>query len=181
MKLNKVTKRPMFVRPEILLQELPKPLHTITPRFIMGGDKWSKAKRQAAASNNYCCWCCGVNINDTTPNRLEGSPIIHTEFEWKIVYFRGVAAVCYKCNSFINLSSVRITEQKGLRESGFSQTIIHHGAALVNVLQKIENINNAYAINDFKNWRYNFDGVEYSSRFDSNDDYNAFFNLKKVG
>lgn len=181
MKLNKVTKRPMFVRPDILLQELPKPLHTITPRFIMGGHKWNKAKRQAAANNNYCCWCCGVNINDTTPSRLEGAPIIHIDYEFKIVYFRGVAAVCYNCNSFINLSGVKLSEEKGLRPVGFSQAIIQHGAALVNVLQKIENINTAYAINDFKNWRYNFDGVEYFSRFDNVFDYLAFFNLQKVG
>ena len=179
MKPNKIHKRPCFIKPEILLQELPKPLHTITPRFILGGKEWRKLKNIAAAQNNFCCWGCGVNINETqTFKRLEGAPVFVVEEKYKIVYHRDVAALCYKCNSFLNISKVKSMEAQGLYEKGFSEEIVLHGSALVNVLEKIENINVMNSQNDFANWCYNFNGVEYFSRFNDVCEYNTFFKPK---
>jgi len=180
MKLNKRSKRPNFLIPEILLQELPKPLHGITPRFIMGGKMWNKKKNAAALKNNYCCWVCGVNVNDTEPKRLEGAPVFFVVEETKRVIFRDVAALCKKCNSFLNLSILWKMEKRGLCKKELIEQIILHGDNFVDVVKKIENINVMFAVNDFKNWRYFFDGIEYYSRFDSLEEYNAFFNAKEV-
>jgi hypothetical protein len=179
LKFKTPTKHPSFSKPELLLQELPKPLHTITPRFILGNSEWKRLKQKASLDNNYCCWCCGVNVNDTTPQRLEGAPIFHVEYEYKMVYFRGVAAVCYMCNQFLNLRKVIDSAVKHNNTETLFQIRLH-GDALVNVVDKLINIFNASQINDFQNWRYNFNGVEYFSPFKNVDEYNAFFNVKKV-
>ena len=50
-----------FPNPKYLTHpNIPKPLHGMNPRSILGKEWWDIKRREAYATHNYCCWACGI-------------------------------------------------------------------------------------------------------------------------
>lgn len=89
---------PLYTRPELLLHpQIPRPMHGVSPRNIMGQDWWDEQRRAVYAGNNHCCWACG----DDGP--LEAHECYDVDYERARMTFKEVVALCSDCHTFIHL------------------------------------------------------------------------------
>lgn len=85
------------VRPHILGQaNIPKPLHGINPRTIMGDDAWKKFRFDIVSKQPYCS-ACGIH----TPS-LDLHEDYDINYDKCTLTIRDYVPLCKKCHSFIH-------------------------------------------------------------------------------
>lgn len=62
---------------------LPKSIHGINPRTIMGENAWNKLKKQKQIEANYHCMCCGDYVAHIPGDYLECHEVYSVNHEKK--------------------------------------------------------------------------------------------------
>jgi hypothetical protein len=120
--------------PKILTQpNIPKPLHGVNPRTILGEAWWQKQREQAKQRSQNHCAACGGGPNSKA---LKGKPWLEChevyDFNYKKgrVTFKEVVALCHYCHNFIH--SGRLAMIGGKEKSWDEiQKILEHGLAVL--------------------------------------------------
>ncbi len=99
------------LHPEILMHpNIPKPLHEVNPRNIMGQAAWDVIRKEAYASTNYHCIACGVHKSEAK-GRVEIDRII---------------PLCHYCHNFIHSGRLSMILGKEKEEDEVIE-ILEHG------------------------------------------------------
>src|SRR5581483_565988 len=124
-----------FPEPKLLLHpNIPKPLHGLNPRTIMGQAWWDEQRQRAYATHKYRCWACGVHKMNA-----EIKPQLEAHENYEIDYAKGrmkiieIVALCPMCHAFIHNGRVQALTLNGEMEYVNAWRILHHG---FNVLKK---------------------------------------------
>lgn len=98
---NKVSN---FWRPELLASpNIPKPLHGVNPRTILGKTWWDYERQICYAKHNYCCYACGVpKQNADFFQHLEAHEDYDINWENGRVELKEIVALCHTCHNFIH-------------------------------------------------------------------------------
>jgi hypothetical protein len=190
----------MNLKPEILTHpHIPKPLHGIAPREIMGRKWWDNARKIAYTSTNYHCVACGVAKEKAKKHKwLEAH-----EF-WKIDYQNGICEIisieplCHYCHNFIHSGrlSMIIDKEKSKQEV---KEILEHGLKILSdanlecfpfTLELANELGcktfgvKPYLLNLNKNlqwgdWKLIWNGNEYKSKFKSEQEWRNFYTPPK--
>lgn len=121
----------MKLLPEILTHpNIPKPMHGINPRTIMGDAWWNKIRQEVYASTNYHCIACGTHKSEV----LGKNKWLEAHEFWEIDYIlgecriNGIYPLCPYCHSFIHsgrlsklIESSKISKDEAIKilEHGF--------------------------------------------------------------
>jgi hypothetical protein len=91
-------------QPEILtLPNIPKPLHGVNPRTVLGGTWWNLERREAYASTNYHCEACGTSKHELKGRKiLEGHEVYETDYENGRLHYIKTTPLCPLCHQFIH-------------------------------------------------------------------------------
>lgn len=122
-------KAPVIRRPELLAHpNIPKPLHGVAPRVVMGRKWWDEKRQEAYAKGGYRCWACGVHKDDALiRNWLEAHESYSIDYEKGIVELHEIVALCHACHSFIHSGRLWALLKSGeITESRF-EMIVSHG------------------------------------------------------
>lgn len=82
---------------------IPKPLHGMNPRTLLGQAWWDQARHAAYASTRYRCLACGVPKEEA-----QGPKWLEAHEWWNIDYARGrcevkrIVPLCHYCHNFIH-------------------------------------------------------------------------------
>lgn len=128
----KLPKRPEKIyknRPRLLLHgSIPRPMHGVNPRSIMGKEWWDVERKKAYLHNNNYCHACGVYKRDAKLFQwLEAHEIYDIDYDKCRMKFKGVVALCHCCHAVVH--SGRTTQlyiNEKLSHEKFT-TIVKHG------------------------------------------------------
>ncbi len=92
------------MQPKILQHpNIPKPLHGVNPRTIMGQSWWEKTRQEAYESNNFHCLACGVHKNEARYySRLEAHENYTIDYCTGTVKVTDIIPLCHSCHNFIH-------------------------------------------------------------------------------
>lgn len=174
------------LRPEILSHpNIPKPLHEVNPRNIMGQYEWDVIRQDAYASTGYHCIACGVHRNDAKGRQwLEAHEFYNIDYGMGRVEVEKIVPLCHYCHNFIHSGrlSMIIGKEKSRKEvieileHGFKILANNELTAFYFTLQFAEEIGaNTFGVlpsiipdgevPDWENWRLVWEGKEYPPKY----------------
>lgn len=124
-----------FTRPELLLHpNIPKPLHGLNPRSILGKKWWDEKRKEAYAIHNDHCWACGIHKSKQLYKTwLEGHESYDIDYNTGKVVLKEIVALCHACHQFIHNGYLYVRYSKGEVSYNYAYNIMRHG---MGVLQK---------------------------------------------
>lgn len=189
----------MNTKPEILCHpNIPKPLHGVAPRAIMGQQWWDDTRKQVYARYDYHCIACGVHKKDALVYQwLEAHEFYHVNYQTGLVKISSIEPLCWMCHNFIHSGRLEALYDNGELSMPEAVQILEHGFAILakNNLKCFfgtrdfaKKINartfgvKAYEIKGtvpWNKWRLLWNGKEYFSKFKNEDEWLAHYTQKK--
>jgi len=185
------------LRPDILSQSnIPKPLHGVNPRTIMGKEKWDIFRKQVYASTNYHCIACGVHVENALFHRwLEAHEDYNIDHENATMTVSGFVPLCHSCHSFVHSGFLVVQYRKGIKSKSQVCKILEHGFSILEKsdLPAFIGLKNAISecgyggkwsgrwihpksmSNDWSRWKMIWEGVEYPAKFKSHDAWKRYY------
>lgn len=184
------------MKPEILTHpHIPKPLHGLNPRTILGQVWWDRERFGAQARTNYTCVACGVHKSNAEKYKwLEGHEY------WDINYITGICEVksieplCHYCHNFIHsgrliilLDKEKITKQEviNILEHGFKILADNNLKCFPFTAKLAESFKcNIYGVKsyslptiklDWNRYKMLLNGEIYESKFKNYDEWKKFY------
>lgn len=117
------------IDPEILSQpNIPKPLHGVNPRSIMGQTAWKNVRNQVYDSFNGYCRSCGIHKSGAKffP-RLEAHEDYQIDYKNGIMKVHRIVPLCHQCHMFIHSGRLTALFSKGEIQYDYVKSIINHG------------------------------------------------------
>ena len=160
--------------PGILLHpNIPKPLHTVNPRTILGSAWWNIQRQTAYEEHDYHCHACGIHKTEARYKQwLEGHEFYTVDYAVGKVDFVKVVALCNACHNYIHSGRLQALLNKGLINQQRFNEIIKHGE-LVLRLGGYKHFRPDYPsiVVEWSDWHMIINGKKYYSPFE---DYAAW-------
>lgn len=118
--------------PQILSQpNIPKPLHGVNPRSIMGQTAWNNVRMQVYDSFGGYCRSCGIHKSGAKffP-RLEAHEDYKIDYKYGIMKIHRIVPLCHQCHMFIHSGRLTALLYKKEIQSHYVKSIINHGFGL---------------------------------------------------
>jgi hypothetical protein len=118
-------KTPQTLKPQLLGQaNIPKPLHGINPRTIMGASKWAKHRQVIVQNNPYCKSCGASNC------ALDLHEDYEIDYNNCIMKIRDYVPLCKSCHSFIHSGLLRVWVSEKTVSIQAARDILQHGISI---------------------------------------------------
>lgn len=156
---------------------IPKPLHGVSPRTMLGKEWWDKTRREAYAKNNYHCYACGINSKDSKYHQwLEAHEDYDINYKTGEVKLKRIVALCHCCHSFIHSGLLEKKYDSGEIDYSRYSYILDRGRG---ILKKagLDQWDGSF-VTDFAEWgkwHLNIDGKKYFSKFKNIDEWRRFY------
>ena len=120
-------------RPEVLLcGNIPKPMHGLAPRGILGATWWNQTRRQAYKSTYYHCVACGVYKKDAKLRQwLEGHELYTVDYLTGRMYYQETVPLCHCCHNYIHDGRLTALLEQGKLSHQKYVTVMQHGDAVL--------------------------------------------------
>lgn len=177
-KLGKPTISPPLkkLRPEILLHpNIPKPLHGLAPRTILGQEWWDQQRKAAYAATQNRCAACGVHKSEAKyHNWLEAHELYDINYKKGLMTFKEVVAICHSCHNYIHSGRMGMMVQQGTMTEEKMNDITKHGDAILKKA-KLKKPETPDYCADWGDWRLRLYNKDYEGMFKSFDDWYEFY------
>jgi len=168
-----------FPDPSILLHpQIPKPLHLLNPRTILGQAWWDENRKKSYLKylgHEFCCHACSILKYDAKfVQWLECHEMYDIDYTTGRVEFVELVALCHSCHNFIHSGRLRALLDK--REIGIArfEYIMARGSKLLELSgivddreSKFEELRIQGKLCKWEDWHLIIDGVNYGQRFKS--------------
>lgn len=162
-------------QPSILVSgNIPKPMHGMAPRVVLGAKWWNKTRKLAYRSTNFHCQACAVYKLDAPLRWLEGHELYSFDYLLgRMTYVRTVP-LCHYCHNYVHSGRLQALLDQGKIPQSKYAAIIQHGDRVLAAarLRKPEPYSGPFA--DWGDWRLIVYGREYAGKFKSIEDWVAY-------
>lgn len=166
--------------PTLLLHpNIPKPLHGVAPRVVLGANWWAREKRLVYKSTNYHCQACGVFKSDALLRQwLEAHEIYDIDYRLGRATYVKAVPLCHCCHNYIHDGRLQALLKQGLVSHYKYSVIMRHGDRVLSNAglskerhdvreAKIAQMDVCGSVAAWSEWRMVVDGVEYPPKFPS--------------
>ena len=136
----------MNTEPQILLHpNIPKPLHGLNPRSIMGQGWWDVERQKAYASTDFHCLACGVEKRRALIYHwLEAHEYYKFDYSNGVIEIQRIIPLCHACHNYIHNGKLLKDLTKMHISPEVFWLIVGHGT---NVLGRANLPNNPFMLN----------------------------------
>ncbi len=165
-------------KPEILLcPNIPKPLHGVAPRVIMGAVWWNKTRNVAYKSTGYHCVACGVwKLQAKFRQWLEGHEVYEIDYQKGRATYIETVPLCHACHNYIHdgrlhalLLKKEVAQSKFVAIIQYGDKVLAEAGLKRNSHSVREQFYTSMVLNNqaakWQDWRMVFDGKEYPPKF----------------
>ena len=111
---------------------IPKPLHGLAPRIILGENWWQRTKKEAKAKLNQNCWACGIHKYKAKYHQwLEAHECYSINYGQGLVKYVGTCALCHACHNYIHDGRMLMLIEQGKFDYEKYEAIIEHGEVVL--------------------------------------------------
>ena len=172
------TKPEMIGEPDpsiLLCPNIPKPLHGMAPRTLLGDEWWDKERKACYASTNHHCLACGVHASNAAAfNRMEAHEMYDYDYpKGTLTYVRAVP-LCHFCHNYIHDGRMSHLLRKGEMDYNKIQQILKHGSAIL-ARAGLDKMPYNGPIARWDQWRMIINGVAYKGKFASFDAWEEYY------
>lgn len=120
---------PLETRPELLLMpNVPKPLHGVAPRVVLGKAWWDKTRQAAYRSTGHRCLACGVHkLMAQWHKWLEGHEVYEINYKRGTATYVETVPLCHFCHCFIHCGRLDAELQRGNIDQAKYSAVMAHG------------------------------------------------------
>lgn len=164
-------------RPEILLSpQIPKPMHCVAPRIVLGKEWWDKTRKTAYASTNWHCLACGVYRRSNKAGPLHGHEFYTIDYLMGRMYYQETVPLCNYCHDFIHLGRLEMLRRIGIVTDEYYQRVVTHGNWTLKTLGITKPLPYDGPMADWGDWRMVAFEKEYYPRFKNESEWATYFN-----
>jgi len=121
------------VKPQLLLaNNIPRPMHGLAPRVVMGRSWWDKTRKEAYKKTDYHCQACGVHKSKALFHKwLEGHETYDIDYQVGRMVYLETVALCHACHNFIHDGRLHFLMSSGRFPHDKFRKILDHGTTLL--------------------------------------------------
>ena len=167
-----------FPNPEYLTHpNIPKPLHGVNPRSVLGKEWWDTHRQEAYAKNNYCCWACGVHKTEAKYHQwLEAHESYDFNYRLGRANLKEIIALCHSCHNFIHSGRLQMLVNKGEYSAEKQDDILRHGYSVLSEANlKPFDHGKPGKVARWGKWHIVIDGKKYYSKFKNIDEWAEYY------
>lgn len=174
------TVEPQFkLRPEVLLlPQIPKPLHGLAPRVILGRQWWDQTRKEAYRSTWFHCISCGVHKSEVKGKNkwLEAHEIYRTDYVIGRMYYIESVPLCPFCHAFIHCGRLQaLLDKRQITQQRFS-AILQHGERILAGVGLVKPLPHDGPMAEWSKWRLVIGRQMYKPKFKSLEEWAKFYN-----
>ncbi|MFM6079802.1 MAG: hypothetical protein ACKPCI_15055 [Dolichospermum sp.] len=118
----------MRLFPWLLLHpNVPKPLHGLAPRVILGDSWWREQKEKAKQKSDNFCQACGVSPKEAKYHQWLETHECYSIYANGKMEFKTCVALCHSCHSFIHDGRMQMMVNSGHCSEEKYFDILDHG------------------------------------------------------
>lgn len=157
------------LRPEVLLSgQIPKPMHSVAPRIVLGQAWWNKVRKEAYEATEFHCVACGIAKRHAKYHRwLEGHELYKIDYSAGRMTYLECCALCYSCHTFIHSGRMQALLDRCEMSPEKFRDIITHGERVLRLVKLELPIPYNGPCAHWTTWRLIVEGKEYKPKFES--------------
>ena len=169
-----------FPNPQLLLHpQIPKPLHGLNPRTLLGKPWWDRERKRAYRKHQWHCHACGIkNTKAVYHQWLEGHETYKINYDKGVALYLETVALCHCCHSYIHAGRLNILfTQKKIAIAKYKY-IINHGSRILRAafLTPTAQPNDVYKKVKFSSWRLQIGRSVFMSPFKNEAEWEKYYN-----
>jgi len=169
----------LVLRPELLLCEnVPKPMHCVAPRNVLGSVWWNQTRQVAYESTSFHCLACGVwKHNAEYRQWLEGHEYFSVDYKAGRMTYIETVPLCHLCHNAIHSGRLAALLEKGQISHVKFAAIIRHRDAILKAagLTLAPEYNGPFA--PWSSWRLVLFGKEYPPKYATREEWESAFKV----
>jgi hypothetical protein len=173
-----IRKEPEFQpRPELLLHpNVPKPLHGMSPRELLGDAWWDTVRQEAYRKAGYRCQACGVGKLDAKYHKwLEAHETYIYDYRTGTATVDEIVALCHSCHNYIHSGRLRALFQAGKTTKAKYEDIRIHGDNLLSA-HNLTFPESPTETAPWHEWKIVINGKIFPTKWKSFEEWNAHYN-----